>query len=33
MNNSVERGKNEKFSKQVFQSQRFWKQEITDCVL
>ena len=33
MNNSVQRGQNENFLKQINESQKFWKQEITDCVL
>ena len=33
MNNSVQRDQNENFLKQLNQSHRFWKQEITDCVL
>ena len=33
MNNSVQRGQNENFQQQLKQSHRFWKEEITDCVL
>ena len=33
MNNSIQRGQNENFYKRLDQSHRFWKQEITDCVL
>ena len=33
MNNSVQKGQNQNFQKQLKQSHRFSKQEIIDCVL
>ena len=32
MNNSVQRGQNENFEKELKQSHSIWNQDITDCV-